>query len=156
MIKRLAVILTACAIVLGIALPAQAAKPVSGPADIGMTTTLVESVADGSEWVVIQADRIGQAGTAVWYVAWYKADGTFCNRTTGNKGTQTGTTWGPTDFTFAYYEGGALQLGVAVEDAVDVTPLDFVRDCEYGVLWTTGPNNKGVVLDAYVPLDKVA
>jgi hypothetical protein len=84
-------------------------------------------------------------------------DGTVCGRSVGNKGTQTGTTWGPTSYTFAYSSDPetSLQLGVAVENAVDLTPLPFISACDYGVLWSTGPNNKAVVLDAYVPLDKV-
>jgi len=153
-------ILLVCALIAAFTLssPAQAAKPVSGPADIGMTTTLVQSVSDGSLWVIIQAERISQPGNAVWYVNWMYADGTRCGRSVGNKGTQTGATWGPTDFTFAYSSDPdtSLQLGVAVENAVDLTPLPFISDCDYGVLWSTGANNKAVMLDANVPLDKVA
>jgi hypothetical protein len=130
---------------LTLGLPTQAAKP----AGVEMTTAAVASAADGSWWVLLQAERITQPGNATWYVSWVKADGSPCFVQIGEEGTQTGATWGPTDYTFAYANGEALQLGEAYPLVVDVVNAHFVETCDHGVLKTTAKN---AVLDPYVPL----
>jgi hypothetical protein len=175
MIKRLAVILAALAIVLGIALPAQAAKPVSTTNQ--MTTVEVTSAYDGSSWLLFQAERISQPGNAVWAIQWKEADGTPCEYkssgyfyaqlTVGETGSQTGATWGPTSYTFSYVQDGrtilaSLQLAEATPNVVGHTfigpwtggldePFTY-RSCDYGVLVSGQPGKPWKVLDDYVPL----
>lgn len=151
--RKLLLPLLALIALIAFTLPAQAAK---APSTTNQAwTTQITSASDGSLWVLVQADKISQPGNAYWYISWVKADGSPCYVGIGQKGTQTGATWGPTSYTFAYYtdnvtkEEFSLQLGEAYPSVVDVTPYAFVADCAYGVLKTS---SKNVVLDPYVPL----
>ena len=148
--KRLVAALAAVAAFCALTGIATAAKP-SGTE---MTTTQVTSAFDGSQWVLLQAEKITQPGNAVWWVEWANVDGSACARKVGQKGTQTGATWGPTSYTFAYVSEpeASLQLGEQYLQVVGVTPATFVDDCAYGVLKSGQPGKTPVVLDAYVPL----
>jgi hypothetical protein len=148
--KRIAIVFTLFAFMLGISLPAQAAKPASSVNQAW--STQVTSAYDGSQWLLVQADRISQPGNAHWYISWVKADGSPCFVQLGWEGTQTGATWGPTSYTFAYYGQPvteSLQLGESYPKVVDVTSLHFVENCSYGILRSTA---KDAILDPYVPL----
>lgn len=161
---------------LAFSLPATAAKPASNTNQ--MTTTRVVSVADGSEWILLQASRISQPGNALWYVSWRNADNSGCEYTNngyeyahitlGSEGTQTGATWGPTSYVFAWAGGSGastaearLQLGEATPNVVDLTWIGpwggsmngfTLRNCNHGVLMSSQPGKEPVVLDNFVPL----
>ena len=102
--KKVLAVLAGIALAVSVAVPANAAKPVSTTNQ--MTTTAVVSAYDGSEWLLFQSERINQPGNAVWAIQWFESDGspctyqsqgyTYAQLTTGQVGSQTGATWGPT------------------------------------------------------------
>lgn len=141
---------------LTLGLPAQAAKSTGTTSQ--MWTTQIASAYDGSPWLLLQADRIRQPGNAWWYVRWFNADGSNCGLTSGQEGTQTGATWGPTSYTFAYAGTNpviaSLSLGESYAKVVGVTYISpGLRSCDHGELVTTGGGGLGwTVLDPFVAL----
>jgi hypothetical protein len=146
--------------------PAQAAKPSDNTNQVW--TSLATSTADGSQWVMIQGERIQQPGNAIWYIRWNRGQEmcTYLNGSgyystytyVGEKGTQTGATWGPTDYTFAYAginpTLASLSLGEAYPLTLGTTWAKPLIDagCTHGVLYSTAPGKDAKVLDDYVPL----
>jgi hypothetical protein len=166
--RKLVAALVGVSVALLLAQPVEAAKPAS---TTQVTTSLATSTFDGSTWLMIQGERIQQPGNRIWTITWQRGSGVcgyynefgngpFPYTYVGEWGIQTGATWGPTDYVFAWigslssgYEA-QLSLGEAYPNTLGVQWAQRLIEagCTHGVLYSVASGKSAVVLDDYVPL----